>query len=181
MRPTLPIIVVLLACGIARASEGVCEEPDKDPRLTFESDPYIITEINDPEFVALGSALTYTTKRYNVPCGNGCADLSWHNAESLAEDWLYDKVKTTNGEVMGWECGGGATCKEPLRAHNVQCTVKVGDCDYFEDDPEKSPYTYFRVKRIFSLECLGDISCTYEGRPVTDCCIIISTKTIGSG
>jgi hypothetical protein len=180
MRLALPL-VALLACGIAQASDGVCEEPVKNPLLTFDDGPYIITELNDPEFVPLGTAITYTTKKYNIPCDNGCADLAWHNAESLAEDWLYDRVLITNGEVMGWECGGGTTCKAPLRAHNVQCSVEIGDCDYFEDDPERSPYTYFMVKRTFSLECLGDEGCKYEGRPVTDCCIITSTKTVGSG
>ena len=170
-------LVVLLSGGLARAS-GICEEPVKNPLLTFEGDPYFITELNDPEFVPLGTAITYTTKKYNS-CANGCANLAWHNAEVMAEDWLYDRVMTTTGEVIGSECGGGATCEEPVRAHNVQCSVEIGDCDYLED-LKASPYTYFRIKRTFKLECLGDEGCRHEGRPITDCCIITSTKTFGS-
>ena len=167
------LLVFLLSCGLARAS-GTCQEPVKNPLLTFEDDPYIITELNDPEFVPLGTSITYTTKKYNS-CDNGCANLAWHNAEVMAEDWLYDRVLTTTGDVIGWECGGGATCKEPVRAHNVQCSVEIGDCDYLED-LKSSPYTYFKIKRTFNLECLGDEGCKYEGRPITDCCIITSTR-----
>ena len=67
-------LVVLLSGGLARAS-GICEEPVKNPLLTFEGDPYFITELNDPEFVPLGTAITYTTKKYNS-CANGCANLA---------------------------------------------------------------------------------------------------------
>lgn len=179
MKRAMPL-VALLACGLARATEGICEHEGPGYPYDFEDPPYIITEVNNPEFVPLGTAITYTTKRY-LDCSPGCADLAWHNAESLAEDWLYDRVQLTTGVVTGWECGGGVTCKAPLRAHNVQCTIEVGDCDYMEDSPDKSPYTFTRVKRVFSVECLGDEGCKYEGRPVTDCCIITSTKTIGSG
>lgn len=169
-------LITILYCEATWSSEGICEYD----RLKFEDAPYIITELNDPEFVPLGTSVTYTTRRYNA-CDLGCANLAWHNAEVLAGDWLYDRVQLTTGEVIGWECGGGVTCKAPLHAHNVQCTVEVGDCDYFEDDPDKSPYTFFKIKRIFSMECLGDESCKYEGRPVTDCCIITSTKRLTSG
>jgi hypothetical protein len=110
MRLALPL-VALLACGLARASEGVCEEPVKNPLLTFDDGPYIITELNDPEFVPLGTAITYTTKKYDIPCDNGCADLAWHNAESLAEDWLYDRVLWSYAEGSLSEMGFG-----PLKA-----------------------------------------------------------------
>lgn len=173
MRRTLSL-VVLLACGLARATEGICEHDGPGYPYDFEGDPYILTELNDPEFVPLGTALTYTTKKYNI-CDNGCADLAWHNAYSMAEDWLFDRVQLTTGEVTGWGCGGEVACQKPVRAHNVACTVEVGDCDY-QEITNSSPYTYFRIKRTFSLDCLGDEGCKYEGRPVTDCCIITSTK-----
>jgi hypothetical protein len=165
------LLLALLYCGLAQAMEGICEEVEKNPLLTFDNPPYIITEMNDPEFVPLGTALTYTTKKYGH-CDLGCANLGWHNAESLGEEWLYDRVKLTTGEVVGWSCGGEVSCKEPVRTHNVQCTIEVGDCDY-QEVTDASPYMYFRIKRTFQVECLGDQSCEYENRPVTDCCHIV--------
>jgi hypothetical protein len=176
----LAFLVVLLYCGLARAEFPGCDVHAMDGQmldevLTFEDLLYIITEENDPRFVPLGTAITYTTKRYNH-CKISCWDLAWHNAEVMAAEKLWDKVTLTTGEIVGWGCGGEVECKEPVHAHNVQCTVEIGDCE-LDGLVEGSPYFFFKIKETKYLECLGDLSCKYEGRPITDCCIIVSIES----
>lgn len=169
-------LVASLYCGLAQAEFYGCDVHAMDGQmldelLTFEDPLYIVTEEDDPRFVPLGTAITFTTKRYNH-CENGCWNLAWHNSESIAVESLWDKVTLTTGEIVGWGCGGEIACKEPVYAHNVQCTVEVGDCD-LEGVVEGSPYIFFKIKKIHHLECLGDLSCKYEGRPISDCCAIV--------
>jgi hypothetical protein len=169
-------LVVLLYEGLAHAEFHGCDVhamDSLDELLTFEDLPYMITEENDPRFVPLGASIRYTTKRYN--CEIGCWDLAGHNAEALAVDTLWDKVTLTTGEVVGWGCGGDVSCNEPSLADNVRCTVEVGDCK-LEGVLDGSPYTFFKIKKTHHLECLGYLSCKYEGRPATDCCAIVSTS-----
>lgn len=76
----LTFLVATLYCGLARAEFPGCDVHAMDGQmldevLTFEDLPYIITEENDPRFVPLGTAITYTTKRYNH-CEISCWDLS---------------------------------------------------------------------------------------------------------
>ena len=172
-------LVPLLYCGVAQAEFHGCDIHAMDGKmldelLTFEDLPYIITEDNDPRFVPLGTLLTYTTKRYNH-CEPSCWDIAGHNASMLAIEKLWDRVTLTTGEVVGWGCGGEVSCREPVHAHNVQCTVEVGDCE-LEGVVDGSPYMFFKIKKTHHLECLGDLSCKYEGRPSTDCCAIVSTQ-----
>jgi hypothetical protein len=170
------ILLIILFCGIARAEQsGVCDiNPEYiDDLITFDDLPYIINEENNPEFITLGDAIIYTTKKYNI-CDIGCADLAWSNAYNIAEGYLWDQLEFTNGEIGGEGCGGDVTCKQPVRAHNVQCTVEVGDCDLF-GSTDDIPYTFFKIKKAHHLECLGDISCKYEHRKIYDCCKIVST------
>lgn len=174
-----PLLVITFYCGLTQAEFLGCDVHAMDGMmldevLTFEDPPYIITEDNDPRFIPLGTLLTYTTKRYNH-CELGCRDLAWHNAEVLAADNLWDKVTLTTGEIVGWGCGGMTTCRGSVATHNVQCQVEVGDCD-LEGILWGSPYPLFKIKKIHHLECLGDLSCKYEGRPSTDCCAIVSTS-----
>ncbi len=170
------LLTIFLYCGAAVASQDeLCVEVESDLNLSFEEGPHFVTEENP-----LGPAMLYTTGKYEH-CET-CVNLAWYNAYLLANKHLWDQIKTTSGGSIGDSCGGDVTCQDPVRAHNVQCTVTVGDCDYM-DFREMShggsmiSYIYTRIKAQYQLECLGDRSCEYESRPIPDCCTITSEKS----
>lgn len=169
--------VILLYCGVAMAAQNdySCVEHEVDPALSFEGSSRFITEEDEPD--PLGTAMVYTTKKYGHACDNGCADLAWYNALIFASSRLWEGEQGPNGEILLDNCGGDVICQEPVRAHNVQCTVTVGDCDYMDirdmsHDGALFSYIYTRIKAQYHLECLGDLSCKDESRPIQDCCSI---------
>lgn len=153
-------------------SGGFCE---KDPNGIKFIDPdygaYILTEFNYIDEVSFVNSITYTTKKYEH-CENSCRPLSEHNAEFIAEERLWQTVRLTTGKEARWSCGAEIRCEDPDLAENVHCSVEKGDCD--AEWWEGSPYMYTKIIETYELDCRGDRSCKYEGKPSEDCCIVIS-------
>lgn len=184
MRWLSSILIIFFYCHLANAlPNGICknnsEDNIKNPYFGPDSeyyedwsdfhwgwyDPSSLTQLY----------LLYSNQKYGV-CGDWCDSIAEDNVEQIAQDFLWERIITDKGTKWQSSCGGDATCLEPRLASNVQCYVEQADCDFTFDEGCNAPY--FKLTRVFSLECRGDSNCLLEHKSSKECCIITKIKEI---
>ena len=167
------MLLVSLFTNLALATTGGFCDKDLDGVEFFDPNygAYILTEFNYVDNTSFVDSITHTTKKYGH-CENGCRPLAEHNAEFMAEERLWQTVDLTTGEKAHWPCGAEIRCGDPDLTENTHCSVEKGDCDAISWTG--SPWTYIRIVETYGMDCRGDRSCKYEGKPSEDCCIVTS-------